>query len=274
MAFLTDGARWLALCERNPAAHAAFIYAVTTTRIFCRPTCSSRLARRAHVVFFDTAADASRAGFRPCKRCKPAALFPTLQERQHNTIRRACRIMRGSAGFTAPGEVARQVGWSSRYFHGLFKREMGITPAQYAKQCDPQAEDAPPGGSLPLVASAVMGSFAAELNHAEIQPDSAGRAAHLPSKGYGDCSTPHDLPENIPFMAQDTTETTKACFAHEDCVPFLDPSLCGDILSLEGVRDGSLSGGVYQGDIWPQNLPELGQLCSMEIGEAFSIEPW
>lgn len=274
MAFSTDSARWQALCVRNPTAHAAFVYAVTTTRIFCRPTCCSRLARRAHVRFFDAAADASRAGFRACKRCKPAALLPTLAERQHDTVRHACRIMRGSAGSTAPGDVARQIGWSSRYFHGIFKREMGITPAQYAKQCGQQAEDAAPGTSAPSAASAATASLAAEPNDVDIQSDLADLAAHLPSGGYGDWSTPQDLQENMPFKVQGTTEASTACLAPEDYVTLLDPSLCGDTLSFEGFRDCSLYADVYRGGIWSQNLAELGQLSTMEIGELFNIEPW
>ena len=274
MDFLTDTARWLALCARNPAAHTAFIYAVTTTRIFCRPTCSSRLARRAHVVFFDTAADASRAGFRACKRCKPAALLPTLEERQLDTIRRACRIMRGSAGPVALEDVARQVGWSSRYFHGIFKREMGITPVQYAKQCEQQAENASLGTSTPSDASSAVASIAAGPTHANMPSELADLAASLPLGGYAGWSTPQDLPENMPFTVQDTAEAAKASLVPEDYATLLDPALCGDILSLEGILDCSLHADVYSGEVWLPGLAERGQVSAMELGETFDIEPW
>lgn len=63
--------RWRALTARDPAAHASFVYAVLSTRIYCRPTCPARLARRANIVFYDAAAQAAQAGFRACKRCRP-----------------------------------------------------------------------------------------------------------------------------------------------------------------------------------------------------------
>ena len=51
----------------------AFIYAVKTTGIYCRPGCPSRRPKRENVIFFDRARDAAAAGFRPCKRCRPDA---------------------------------------------------------------------------------------------------------------------------------------------------------------------------------------------------------
>ncbi|WP_289846560.1 Ada metal-binding domain-containing protein, partial [Acinetobacter baumannii] len=56
-AYPTDDARWGAVTERDPHADGAFFYAVSTTGVFCRPTCASRLPRRENVSFFaDTAA--------------------------------------------------------------------------------------------------------------------------------------------------------------------------------------------------------------------------
>ena len=62
-------AAWKQLLARDPAAD--FFYAVTTTGVFCRPSCTSRRPLRANVRFFRSAAEAQAAGFRPCKRCKP-----------------------------------------------------------------------------------------------------------------------------------------------------------------------------------------------------------
>ena len=72
--FLTDIQRWEALVQRNPQADGAFLYAVKTTGVYCRPGCSSRLPNQKNVTFFQTCADAEQAGFRPCKRCQPDAL--------------------------------------------------------------------------------------------------------------------------------------------------------------------------------------------------------
>ncbi|KAH9242289.1 hypothetical protein K456DRAFT_44185 [Colletotrichum gloeosporioides 23] len=141
MAFTTDKTGWQALCNRTPAAYASFIYGVLTTRIFCRPTCPARLARRANVVFFDAADDAVRAGFRPCKRCKPDSATP--EKRNQDVVQRACGIIRERYGAVTPAETAKLVGLSYRYFHGVFKEVTGVTPAHFARQCrEEQVRDA------------------------------------------------------------------------------------------------------------------------------------
>src|SRR4051794_8688041 len=63
--------RWRAVVARDAAAEGSFFYSVATTGVYCRPSCPSRGARPENVAFHATAADAERAGFRPCKRCKP-----------------------------------------------------------------------------------------------------------------------------------------------------------------------------------------------------------
>ena len=62
---------WKAIVSRDLAADGRFVFAVTTTGIYCRPTCPSRRPHREHVRFFETAAAAEQAGFRACRRCKP-----------------------------------------------------------------------------------------------------------------------------------------------------------------------------------------------------------
>ena len=69
--FNTDSRRWQAVQKRESEADGAFVYAVTTTGIFCRPTCSSRRPNRENARFFDSTQPAEAAGFRACKRCRP-----------------------------------------------------------------------------------------------------------------------------------------------------------------------------------------------------------
>lgn len=71
IAFADDQDRWIAVAERNANADGVFYYAVATTGVYCRPSCAARLALRQNVAFYDTCADAERAGFRSCKRCRP-----------------------------------------------------------------------------------------------------------------------------------------------------------------------------------------------------------
>src|SRR3954466_10504938 len=64
---------WRAVQQRDRAFDGRFVYAVSSTRIFCRPSCASRRPTRARVEFFGTATDAERAGYRACKRCRPTS---------------------------------------------------------------------------------------------------------------------------------------------------------------------------------------------------------
>src|SRR5688572_27312911 len=63
--------RWAAVRARDARADGSFVYSVRTTGVFCRPSCGARAARPENVAFHDTPADARRAGFRACLRCKP-----------------------------------------------------------------------------------------------------------------------------------------------------------------------------------------------------------
>jgi Metal binding domain of Ada len=63
--------RWAAVRARDPRADGKFYYSVKTSGVYCRPSCAARLAKPKNVRFHKTRIDAERAGFRPCKRCKP-----------------------------------------------------------------------------------------------------------------------------------------------------------------------------------------------------------
>src|SRR5512140_3429409 len=82
-------ARWEAVVARDGKADGMFVYAVTTTGVYCRPSCASRRAKRENVKFFGTTADAERAGFRACKRCMPNR--DSLGQLHASMIANACR---------------------------------------------------------------------------------------------------------------------------------------------------------------------------------------
>ncbi len=72
LAALTTGdPRWLAVVARDAGSDGKFFYSVKTSGVYCRPSCAARLARPENVRFHTTCDDAEKAGFRPCKRCKP-----------------------------------------------------------------------------------------------------------------------------------------------------------------------------------------------------------
>ena len=77
-----DAARWAAVERRDRAADGAFVYAVATTGVYCRPSCPARRARRGNVGFHPTPAAAEAAGFRPCRRCRPRVPVPPSARRR------------------------------------------------------------------------------------------------------------------------------------------------------------------------------------------------
>ena len=128
--YSTDQERWKALVERDKRADGAYVYGVVTTGIYCRPACSSKQPNRENVRFFDTFQDAEQAGFRPCKRCDPDALGE--RPAHHEAIVQACRLIEESEEPPSLANLASAVGFSPSYFHRLFKKEVGLTPKQYA----------------------------------------------------------------------------------------------------------------------------------------------
>ncbi len=70
-AALRDDTRYDAIAARDTSQIGRWFYAVRTTGVYCRPSCSARLPKRENVAFHESRAAAERAGFRPCKRCRP-----------------------------------------------------------------------------------------------------------------------------------------------------------------------------------------------------------
>ena len=92
--FSDDESRWQAVVRRNLDADGIFVYSVKTTGVYCRPHCSARLANRENVAFHDGPEPARRAGFRPCRRCRPDDA--PLLDRQRAAVTRACRLIEGA----------------------------------------------------------------------------------------------------------------------------------------------------------------------------------
>lgn len=126
----TDSQRWASLIERDSDAAVTFLYGVRTTGIYCRPTCASRRPRRENVAYFESAAEAERAGFRPCKRCQPNLASPP--DRQRDAVIAACRLLDAATEPISLERLAGSVGLSPSHLHRLFKRDMGMTPKHYA----------------------------------------------------------------------------------------------------------------------------------------------
>jgi len=122
--------RWEAVQAHDARADGRFFYSVKTTGVYCRPSCGARPARPENVAFHATAADAERAGFRPCKRCKPDQ--PSLAEQHAAMVTAACRMIEQAEAIPTLEQLAEPTRLSPFHFHRVFKAIAGVTPKQYA----------------------------------------------------------------------------------------------------------------------------------------------
>jgi len=111
-----------------------FFIAVLSTGIYCRPICRARTSKESNVRYYETAAAAAEAGFRPCMRCRPecspgAAVWAGTQ----NTVTRALRLI-GENGLDDGGVegLSEQLGVGARHLRRLFLRHLGATPRAVA----------------------------------------------------------------------------------------------------------------------------------------------
>jgi len=128
--YSSEAERWAALEQRDREADGVFYYGVRSTGVYCRPSCAARPALRCNVSFHDSCADAERAGFRPCLRCKPDQ--PALAERHAQMIAQACRLIDASEELPNLDSLAAASSMSRFHFHRIFKAHTGITPKAYA----------------------------------------------------------------------------------------------------------------------------------------------
>jgi AraC family transcriptional regulator, regulatory protein of adaptative response / methylated-DNA-[protein]-cysteine methyltransferase len=132
---MSDHECWQAVTSRARSADGAFVYAVNTTGIYCRPSCPSRRPRRENVRFFPQPEAAERAGYRACRRCHPQA--QQASDPGGEQVRRACDLIdqaleRGDAGPPSLAEISAAVGTGAHQLHRLFKRQLGISPREFA----------------------------------------------------------------------------------------------------------------------------------------------
>jgi AraC family transcriptional regulator, regulatory protein of adaptative response / methylated-DNA-[protein]-cysteine methyltransferase len=103
---------------------------VKTTGVYCRPSCGARLACPENVQFYSTPEEAEKAGFRPCKRCKPKQLASATENAAK--IAKTCRLIERSEKTLPLKKLAGSVEMSVFHFHRTFKSITGLTPAAYA----------------------------------------------------------------------------------------------------------------------------------------------
>jgi AraC family transcriptional regulator of adaptative response/methylated-DNA-[protein]-cysteine methyltransferase len=136
MNLLTDDeeARWQAVLSKDAQANGQFVFAVSSTGIYCRPSCPSRRPLRKHISFFHSPDEAEQAGFRACRRCRPRATDAVGAQVQ--MARDVCRLIEESDGEPVTlAALSQRLGLSSFHLQRTFKSVMGISPRRYAETC-------------------------------------------------------------------------------------------------------------------------------------------
>ena len=130
------GRQWRQVLGRDASADGQFVYAVKSTKIYCKPSCASRRPARKNVTFFPTPALAEAAGYRACKRCEPERT-EAKADPQAGAIAAAAEYLRKHAASdtrTRLEDVAKAAGVGRLTILRGFKRVLGVSPGQYAKE--------------------------------------------------------------------------------------------------------------------------------------------
>ena len=130
---LIEDSRWQAVLARDGASDGKFIFAVSSTGVYCRPSCPSKRPKRENVTFFRRTRDAEAAGFRECLRCRPKAIAGNPRQ---ELIKSVCRYI--EQHLDEPVTLARlgaEFRQSPFHLQRTFKAVLGITPKEYADSC-------------------------------------------------------------------------------------------------------------------------------------------
>jgi AraC family transcriptional regulator of adaptative response/methylated-DNA-[protein]-cysteine methyltransferase len=126
---LTAARRWRIVLARDRRFDGAFVYGVRSTGIYCLPSCPSRRPRRDQVAFFAGPDSAERAGFRPCRRCRPSG---GAEPRGTAEVREACRLIDAHPDeATSLPALAARCGTTPYRLTRAFRSMLGVTPRQY-----------------------------------------------------------------------------------------------------------------------------------------------
>ncbi len=128
---LSDDEKWTALHSRVDHFDGAFVFAVRSTGIYCRPSCPARRPSRQRVLFFPGPIEAEQSGFRPCHRCQPRQAGSSSKAK---LVDQACRYIEANLqGKLSLAILSRRVGLSPYHFQRTFKKVLGISPREYVK---------------------------------------------------------------------------------------------------------------------------------------------
>ncbi|MGX7758221.1 AlkA N-terminal domain-containing protein [Streptomyces angustmyceticus] len=132
---MSEDSRYEAVRSRDARFDGAFFFAVSTTGIYCRPSCPATTPRRRNVAFFPTAAAAQGSGFRACRRCRPDAVPGSAEwNARADVVGRAMRLIGdGVVDREGVAGLADRLGYSARQVQRQLTAELGAGPVALAR---------------------------------------------------------------------------------------------------------------------------------------------
>ena len=228
---MPDDDCYLALKAKDARFDGNFFTAVTSTGIYCRPVCRVKTPKRENCRFYRYAAQADRAGFRPCLRCRPElaphSVVWSIQDSSYILAHQAARIMDEPAPDAEPTSVeklAARLGVGGRHLRRIFEAQFGVSPIQYLQTRRLlTAKQLLADTLLPVTQIAMMSGFAslrrfnaAFAAHYQLNPTQLRRAAPQ-TAGYAWGITvrlgyrpPYDVPAMLGFMHKRSINTIES----------------------------------------------------------------
>ena len=223
---------YAAMKARDARFDGCFFTGVTSTGIYCRPVCRVKLPKRENCRFFDHAAQAESAGFRPCLRCRPElaphSVVWSIQDASYMLAHQAAKLLDEPEGWLdgSPSveKLALKLGISDRHLRRIFEAQLGVSPLQYlqtrrllsAKQLLADTQ-------LPVTQIALMSGFAsvrrfnaAFAAHYKLNPTQLRRAAPQAAESHQGIvirlgyRPPYDAAAMLAFMETRCIKTIEA----------------------------------------------------------------
>src|SRR5215469_5820768 len=124
---------WDAVVTRDAAQDGQFFFAVSSTGVYCRPSCPAKRPRRENVAFFRHPEEAEKAGYRACLRCRPKS---ASRNPQADSVKNICRYIEQHLDEPITlDRLGEEFGLSPFHLQKTFKKALGITPKAYADSC-------------------------------------------------------------------------------------------------------------------------------------------
>ncbi|WP_283113466.1 DNA-3-methyladenine glycosylase 2 family protein [Streptomyces halobius] len=277
---MDDETRYEAVSSRDARFDGEFFFAVTTTGIYCRPSCPAVTPKRANVRFFPSAAAAQAAGFRACRRCRPDAVPGSAAWNvRADLVGRAMRFIGdGVVDREGVGGLARRLGYSARQVQRQLTAELGAGPVALARARRAHtARVLLQTTSLPVTELAFAAGFASirQFNDTirEIYagtPSELRAAARRPRAAAGTCPSPSGIPLRLAYRGP---------YAAAEIFDFLQVRVVPGVEEMRGTRGDrsyrrtlrlAYGSGIAEvdedGDGRPRRRPRAGLVCPAARG--------